>query len=437
MSRKRDLNNLIRFQRISKKQGFILLAIICLVLLFGTRIIHHSKEDIKQGAVRFPKVAEREIPDEPRPKIEPPNEEKVSLAKCVSGTFVDAFSGAAWLDGDFTNLYFEYRGRDLIFPPKIKIREILPPDGMLDTFIPEAVWSEEENIYFLGKHRISGKTKEIVWKVKENKWEMREGLAQETMPKIKKGASGYRGEVEKQGEKWRFAVYKGEKKILEKESKYKGNLNIGQCGENVLVVFSSYFSQAFEISPQGEAKDLTKFFGWRVSEWGEKIYEGFPCYLKNADGSIIRWDGQEVVEISKFFKLTYQPDFLEMVKFGKEWYLVCGVPDGGTKVYRFFDNGFYLENPRQAVSKKVNFDVSEIVAAVIKEVDFKGEAKFGFYLSNNGGKNWQKAEAGKVVYFKNSGNDLRWAVRITPLKKDSLQSPYLTSIFIRYWYKRD
>jgi len=417
----------------SKKWINVLFLIVIVILLLVWEKIEESPENISQK-IEFPEIEEKTIEETESIVVEAPQEENVSLGGYVSASFTDIFSGTAWLDSKFTNLYFDYRGEKLLFPPKIIAQEILPADGLLDTFVVSSVASNNNNVYFYGKHRLTGEEKEIVWETREDKWESREALLEEK-PKQAREAMSYQGEVSQENGKWIFRVYQEGKKILEKESEYEGNLNIGQCGENVLVVFSSYYAQAFEITPQGEIIDKTKNFGWRVSEKGEKIYEGLPCYLKNTDGSIIRWDGEIPVEISKFFRFNYSPSFLEMVKVNEKWYLITQVPNGGTKVYNFFDEGFDLTNWRQVVSQKINFEVPEIKAAMIGEVNFGGPAKFNFYLSNDKGKTWQEANQGSIVYFKEKGNDLRWACRIEPLSStDSWRSPWLDNIFLRYWY---
>ena len=128
--------------------------------------------------------------------------------------------------------------------------------------------------------------------------------------------------------------------------------------------------------------------------------------------------------------------FLEMAGDG---YLMAGVPNGGTKIYEFKDRGFNLSGARQVVSKKVNFSVKNIGAAQISNLDAGVEnSNTQYFLSNDGGLNWQETTPGQIVIFENQNdaNDLRWKIVITPDNGIVRTTPYLSSINFKYWYRR-
>jgi len=96
--------------------------------------------------------------------------------------------------------------------------------------------------------------------------------------------------------------------------------------------------------------------------------------------------------------------------------------------------------PSQAVSKKFNFNVKEIKACRIDKLkNLELNSKIRYFLSNNQGIDWVETEIGKTVYFKDIGNDLRWRVIISPLRRTEQgaeNSSKIDSINLTYWYER-
>jgi len=96
--------------------------------------------------------------------------------------------------------------------------------------------------------------------------------------------------------------------------------------------------------------------------------------------------------------------------------------------------------PRQVVSKKFNFNVKEIKACRIdKSENLEINSKIRYFLANNQEIEWIETEIGQVVYFENSGNDLRWRVVISPLERTAQEaenSSKISSINITYWYEK-
>ncbi|MDD3102476.1 MAG: hypothetical protein PHE59_05020 [Patescibacteria group bacterium] len=211
--------------------------------------------------------------------------------------------------------------------------------------------------------------------------------------------------------------------------------------KNIFLFWGSYFTQAYEITPQNKLIDLSGDFGWRISANKPfHLYQlSHSIYIKNEDRSIIRWGGGTNVRIDPKFWFTFNPDFLKIIPYPQNQdsgYLIAGVPSGGTKIYQFNDLGFDLSKPRQIVSAKINFSVTEIKAAQITNLQGKiDSAQTEYWLSNDGGKNWEKAEIGKPVIFKTVGNDLRYKIILTPNSNDSYTVPVLNSIYLWYWYK--
>jgi len=104
------------------------------------------------------------------------------------------------------------------------------------------------------------------------------------------------------------------------------------------------------------------------------------------------------------------------------------------------DDSKIKTGPRQAVSKKVSFNVKEIKASRIdKSENLEINSKIRYFLSNNQGIDWVEAGIGQVVYFEDMGNDLRWRVIISPLKRTGQESKNfsrINSINLTYWYER-
>ncbi|MFA5051385.1 MAG: hypothetical protein WC499_04735 [Patescibacteria group bacterium] len=223
--------------------------------------------------------------------------------------------------------------------------------------------------------------------------------------------------------------------------------------KNIFLFWGSYFTQAYEIQPNGEISDLSDNFGWRISANKPfHLYQfSHSIYIKNEDRSIVRWGGGTNVKIDPQFWLTFNPDFLKIIprqnfvsqnlggqanpENSDSGYLIAGVPSAGTKIYQFNDLGFDLSKTRQAVSAKINFSVAEIKAAQINLQGKTDSVQTEYWLSNDGGNNWQKAEIGKPTIFTTIGNDLRYKIILTPDSGDSFTTPVLNSINLQYWYK--
>ncbi|MCH7759193.1 hypothetical protein IID20_02465 [Patescibacteria group bacterium] len=236
--------------------------------------------------------------------------------------------------------------------------------------------------------------------------------------------------------------------LLSQSAKYPGRLVLSSLAhEQIFVLWASYYTRAYKIDTKSRVIDLSSKFGWRISkEQGADIYEfSQAIYIKNEDGSIIRFNGEVNTQVGHLFWLKFNSRFSKFIPWQFEpekgfngGYVVAGVPDAGTKIYQFIDQGFDLSGIRQVVSKKVNFSVAQVAGAQISglESDIK-QALIEYYLSNDGGKTWQKANLGQMFIFENPGNDLRWKIIIIPFKQALPdQTPYLRSINLTYWYKK-
>ncbi|MDA2936252.1 hypothetical protein MYX06_03480 [Patescibacteria group bacterium AH-259-L05] len=222
--------------------------------------------------------------------------------------------------------------------------------------------------------------------------------------------------------------------------------------------------------------DLSARFGWRISKNSAvQLHElSNAIYIINSEGTMVRFDGEINTRIDNIFWFNFTPHFVKIIpapssviphppvipSFGRNdkeevrddkeevrkdkkevrnsGLVVVGVPDGGTKIYGFTDYGVEVSAIRQVVSKQINFEVATVGAAQISGLESGGgRAQIEYFLSNDGGARWKKAEMGTVVKFKNQGNDLRWKIKISPYKNtDPYKTPYLRSINLVYWYEK-
>ena len=179
----------------------ILLSLIIIVLgfLLLRQILHKQK-----GAEISPSKINTEREQPPILEVKPGPEQL--LGGYYTASFVDSFSGQAWLDPEKTNFYFDWTSTNLLFPPVLKTKEILTP--ALDNFIPKEVISDirenplsnpresalpirqeaERHILFFGAHRLSQKKEIVVWRMTLTNTDM-------TRTDAEGGWSKYDGEI--------------------------------------------------------------------------------------------------------------------------------------------------------------------------------------------------------------------------------------------------
>lgn len=357
--------------------------------------------------------SKRDIPQEPQRKLD---------NGLLTATFTDGFSSEAWLDVAQTDLYFDWTGTNLLFPVSFASQEVRAQDfpGLSQSS------EEEKNDDILALPKIA----ELITE---------KNPRQTTVVKTKDETAYIIGLTqEKAFEVWEYNLAKKETKLLlGKTAEYPGHLALLGRPNKVFVLWASYFTLGYEIDKQGVIKDLTDSFGWRISSDNQvKLYEIDDfVYILNEDGSIIRYNDEISVRIDQEFWFTYQPESLEII----DGYLISQVPNGGTKIYQFEDRGFKLQNTRQVISKKMNFAVKNVGAAQISNLDAGVEnSNTQYFLSNDGGVNWQETTPGKIVIFENQddANDLRWKIVIAPNNGTAKTTPYLSSIHFKYWYRR-
>jgi len=378
-------------------------------------------ERVEQQAIREIIEPEQEITKEPEKNIPQPTQRKLDNG-LFTATFTDGFSSQAWLDVGQTDLYFDWTSTNLLFPISMTTQEIGIQDFPGLTQHPE----EEKNDDILALPQIAELVAEknpkqvaVVRAQGPNTYMI--GLAQEKAFEI-----------------WEYNSKSKEiKLLLGKTAEYSGHLALLSRDNSVFVLWSSYFTLAYEIDNNRATKDLTNDFGWRVSsDNAVKLYEiNDFIYIINEDGLIIRYNDEISVRIDQEFWFTYQPEFLKIA--GD--YLIAKVPNGGEKIYQFEDRGFNLQGTRQVVSKKVNFSVKNVGAAQINNLDAGVEnSDTKYFLSNDGGVSWQETTPGQIVIFENqeNANDLRWKIVITPDNGIAKTTPYLSSIHFKYWYRR-
>jgi len=374
------------------------------------------KEEVESGP-EIIKEPERNVVQAPQKKLD---------NGLFTATFTDGFSSQAWLDVGQTDLYFDWTGTNLLFPISMTTQEISAQQALeLNKIFTDR--NEENDVLSLPEiaELVAKKNPKqvVVVKVKNSNAYMI-GLAQE-----------------KAFEVWEYdPIEKEVRLLLGKTAEYPGHLALLARDNCVFVLWASYFTLGYEIDNNGVIKDLTSDFGWRVSSNNAvKLYEIDDfVYIVNEDGSIIRYNDEISVRIDQEFWFTYQPESLKMA----DNYLIAKVPNGGEKIYQFKDRGFNLQGTRQVVSKKVNFAVKNIGAAQISSLDAGVEnSNAQYFLSNDGGANWQETSPGQIVIFENqdNANDLRWKIVITPVlggETSQKKTPYLSSIHFKYWYRR-
>ncbi len=153
------------------KKRYFGLTTLVLAIIFALLLVY--QQTAEEPEVSYPaEPAESEKPEEIQPEqaIQPQKETleaKPSEGIKISGqfytaTFSDSFSGLAWLDEEKTTLYFDWTGTNLLFPPKIEVKEILTKE-VLNNFITEQVGSSEERVLFLGQDRLTGQKQILLW----------------------------------------------------------------------------------------------------------------------------------------------------------------------------------------------------------------------------------------------------------------------------------
>lgn len=101
------------------------------------------------------------------------------------------------------------------------------------------------------------------------------------------------------------------------------------------------------------------------------------------------------------------------------------------------ENAVNQKQTKQIVSRKINFNVTQIVAGQITRVDEeKVNSKIKYYFSNDGGINWITVGPGQNAYFQNSGNELKWKAEVVPIDEKQNVSSQIQAIYIKYWYAR-
>lgn len=104
-------------------------------------------------------------------------------------------------------------------------------------------------------------------------------------------------------------------------------------------------------------------------------------------------------------------------------------------VYRLTDQGFVGSASATWTSVRINSWDRPVMQARIYRADDRGHQNIRYYLSNDGGKNWQLARPGELIDFPTSGNDLRYRIELSP-SSDPLTSPWVTQIGVEYWLEK-
>jgi hypothetical protein len=250
--------------------------------------------------------------------------------------------------------------------------------------------------------------------------------------------SSYPGEI-------RFAFNEAENRVLAVYTGYTGvgyNFELREKGLGIKPDnYSSYFRERVmqthnldKIFVQGESIWLSSSLGKKFPFQNE-LKHGFlgknRKLLRIASG----------VQASLTESVSNRQAAIEAARGFEENEILLVSENDGISVDRLIDSGFEKgNNGVQWVSSKINVNMEgELVSAMIK--NFSGDDREGdilFYLSSDGGKNWQEAEVGERADFEEAGmeafDDLRWKAEfVSDGRTDT--SPWISKIRLQYWLK--
>ncbi len=264
------------------------------------------------------------------------------------------------------------------------------------------------------------------------------------------------GGVKKDGEKYKGIIYKlslnSQQTIVDNNfpffsSKYSGNIYFGYDSEHreILAVYAAYEGQAmkFPISNSLLAIDFSRFFPIRVMDEGvipDIFYQDKAWWISSLQKSstpkflrILSGIGTDFTPILLKNILSFQlvPGFKEHQIYG------ISFDETSSRIYRFIDQGFQKKDKVIWQSLKINSGKHKIIkGSLIEKEDGEENGKIQYFLTNDGGKNWTKAEPNKMIIFKTSGSDFRWKVELSQ-SPNVFYSPWLTRVMVDYYQVRD
>ncbi|PKL72426.1 hypothetical protein CVV26_01505 [Candidatus Kuenenbacteria bacterium HGW-Kuenenbacteria-1] len=230
-------------------------------------------------------------------------------------------------------------------------------------------------------------------------------------------------------------------------SEYFGNIFFGYNPnkQEILAVYGAYEGQAyqFSINNQSFIQNFSQFFPIRVMDGEMKpeiFYQDGAWWIGSSSKSsspkflrLLSGIGNDFTPVLLENVLSFQlvPGFKEHQIYG------IAFDNAFFYIYRFTDLGFQKKDKVIWESLKINSKNNKIMqGSLVEKEDGEEEGKIQYFLTNNGGKNWTKAELGKMIKFKTIGSDFRWKVEFLP-SIDSFSSPWATRVMVDYYQVRD
>ena len=274
-------------------------------------------------------------------------------------------------------------------------------------------------------------------------------------------------------------------------SPYPGTIRFGYDSENdeILALYAAYIGQAYKFSvnpllvpeaPRQSAsilsasttEDYSRFFSQRVMGGNiiPKIFKyGNAWWLSSGinQSSIIKFiriegaagiDFADILIGSKQLVMSgVEPSFELLPGFNLN--TLYGITGGQSpKIYKFTDNGYKKDKKIAWESVKLNRFDNEITGGKFYKINGSAD-NIRYYLSNDGGKNWQETKLNEMVNFSTKGNDFRFKVELNPVRglprqqasatgtsgspasngvvpgADKFQTPWLNLVSVEYYAK--
>ncbi len=262
------------------------------------------------------------------------------------------------------------------------------------------------------------------------------------------------GGVEKKGSAYSSSIFKYSSGSLQSliindqslfSSVYPGTIRFGYDSENnqILAVYAAYIGQAklfqSSIINHQPSTDFSRFFSQRVMDGNitPKILKyGNAWWLSSKisqPAKFIRVEGGAGVDFADTL-IRGQQSFELLPGFNpNELYAIVG--SQSPKIYRFIDKGYKKDKKIVWESLRLNRFDNEIISGKFYEIHGGEEdGKIRYYLSNDGGKNWQETKLNETVNFTGKGNDFRFKVELYPDISKS-KTPWLNLISVEYYSK--
>jgi len=254
------------------------------------------------------------------------------------------------------------------------------------------------------------------------------------------------GEFESRIEKCDFEL-KNCQKLIDFSSKYKGTLHFGynKEKEELLSIYAAYIGKAFKTNISSlKTEDWSRFFPQRVMEGSTSRYSIKPeiFYQKEAwwISSLPQSPGAKLLRIEGGVGIDFTPILLKGIQrfqliSGFKENEVYGIIEGADScwIYKFIDLGFKESRKVSWESLKLNSLEGYITKGRVKKVEGgEGGGSILYFLSNNGGEDWTRANLGELIEFDTVGRNFRWRAEFYP-SENKFETPWLSLATVEYF----